>query len=545
MCPVPEMKLGGVKVNIKTGEHYIHPTWSRMTLHWTLATVKPDVFYPGKNGKVTDTWGIKGPQYIAVEPFFVLKDGVIGGWAHDFYIVGPHRLTKFSMLIAPVNEKLFLQDQGYLGKIEAYDPALTTAEEIFKTYAQKTIGSLKFEVHFPLSSNLERFEASYGHKATNCFRVLPDGYMLEKSIKIAGEDESTAVPFYFYKTEKAQIFETDHRAYDISRRLSRIVGETTVPGQAFIFSSSCDEQKKEVCPEGLNVHQCMQAAPWLGINHHESLFNQIEDNVHEGNFTEVRNILQEILFELIDKSEDLTPSFLYTESFVKFQSFKHSLEDFYNLYSQPLEISKKDRNAVSTFLSTKSQEYAKSSFNNQKVSLAYQACNSFNASNDKAFLNHAYSFINLDYKIQYVLKKAHLLGDTLASDALYTLYDDYANQMDISRIQTILWYIENHLKKGGNQQSQISGITSSNGSIQCFVGDELTRFTKAIHKRGNLHFFSDQTKSKAQAYKVAVAPAKQITKLRFHLGNVHGFKDINYSNVIYAPDARLPFKNKG
>ncbi len=158
----------------------------------------------------------------------------------------------------------------------------------------------------------------------------------------------------------------------------------------------------------------------------------------------------------------------------------------------------------------------------QNISLAFEASCVFDIKNTEKFVKQVNAFIEMDSKIQQLLITAQSLSDNLAKDALYSLYDDYMNHVDGSIIKQTLQSIEYHLYKGGNSKTQVPGISrGSNGSMVCFVGDESTRFTKEIARKGKLHFFQDMTLSKVEAYKQALAPSKQIIKR----GNIHSFSD--------------------
>src|SRR3990167_10616637 len=94
VCPVPQMKIGGVNIDPETGKRTPSNEFTRITLHWSLMNYKPNIGYK-VNGKavpldITNGWGKKQATYIAVEPLAIMQELIVGGWINDFYMIGPY-----------------------------------------------------------------------------------------------------------------------------------------------------------------------------------------------------------------------------------------------------------------------------------------------------------------------------------------------------------------------------------------------------------------------------------------------------------------------
>lgn len=154
------------------------------------------------------------------------------------------------------------------------------------------------------------------------------------------------------------------------------------------------------------------------------------------------------------------------------------------------------------------------------VSLAYiAACREWIDSN--GFMqDHLEEFIEMDEKIDQLLKKSEFYANPSAAVELYQLYDDYLAGINLSVLYEKSLAIEENLNRTHAKSAGLH-CPATRGSRVYFVGAEELRYSTKIIREGNHAFFRHEVLSREKAYDIATT-SKDITKLG---KNMHGFKD--------------------
>lgn len=319
MCPVPQMKLGGMEIDSRTGKHSAVMNYQRMTLHWSFIDFIPNAGYRVGDTiiKGTKAWGDKGPTYILIEPLSVVKHLIVGGWIDDLYMPGPHTPTSFSILIAPTAEESLIRERGFLGTILSYDPDLSTAEEEFAKYTQSKIENIILQVNFPLDSNLERLESQFGTEITTLLKNARGYYEIPATFS---GDIGNNVPIFFQKTNSSYLFTTTRAGMDLCSVLTEIskISSSKPRGEMFVHSSS----------EKITLKELFIDSPWIYLSHDSSPFSALETAVSQRDFDQVKSIMEQIRISLIPESE----------TYLRFTAFKAVLESFYNVSLSTIKI---------------------------------------------------------------------------------------------------------------------------------------------------------------------------------------------------------------
>ena len=312
--PVPEMKVGGVRYAVDLKNPIAAQVPYRMTLHWSMGTIKPNLVFDLGDGKVVDAVSLVN-KYIVVESFSGLSDRIIGGWLDDFFIVGPYTLSSESTLILPASEANRPELKGFHGRLVPYAEGSSGDEALRDLLETKQVEIRIFPLFVGdleesrLMALFKRFGTS-GQPLIELVQTMDPGQKICPTITLA-ENGTTKITI-------SKIQEADDLAYlyeDPKNFFGRFLCTryekelTPIPMSTVLLISSGQEQNTNA----INLRKLFPKAPYLTYGYHSTHFGNLEDAIKEGKWEEATRLLSLIREALAG----LDLSILHVDKFVK------------------------------------------------------------------------------------------------------------------------------------------------------------------------------------------------------------------------------------